>query len=236
MIGKKLFFVFLALAALNLQASMPRERINLDRGWRFHLGHAANPEKDFNFSLVSIFAKTGKAEGTAIDPRFDDSHWQKVDIPHDWVVELPFVNHPSFDVMSHGYKPVGGFFPETSIGWYRRSFDLNPSDSLKRISLTFDGVFRDARFWLNGFYLGRNESGYIGVEYDVTDYVYFDRPNVITVRVDATQYEGWFYEGAGIYRHVWLNKYDPVYIPAEGTFIFAEMKGDNAVLHWETEV
>ncbi len=236
MIDNKLLVVFLVSVAFNLQASGPRERVCFDRGWRFHFGHAAQPEKDFNFGLVSIFSKTGKSEGTAIDPRFDDTQWQQVNLPHDWAVELPFVNHPSQDVMSHGYKPVGGFFPETSIGWYRKSFTLSPEDSLKRISISFDGVFRDARFWLNGFYLGRNESGYIGVEYDVSDYIYYDRPNVLVVRVDATQYEGWFYEGAGIYRHVWINKYDPLHIPAEGIFVFATIKGNEAELHWETEV
>ncbi len=236
MLKRFLGFFFFGWMSLSLWATGPRERINLDRDWRFHFGHAAWPEKDFNFSLVSIFSKTGKSEGTAVDPAFDDSHWSKIDLPHDWAVELPFVNHPSIEVMSHGYKPVGGFFPETSIGWYRKSFLVQPKDSLKRFSITFDGVFRDAYFWLNGCYLGRNESGHIGVDYDITNYLYFDRPNVLVVRVDATQYEGWFYEGSGIYRHVWLNKYFPVHIPEGGSFIYSQLKGFDAQLHFETQV
>jgi len=205
-----------------MHAQTPRQRTSLDKGWKFHLGHAGNPEKDFGFGLVSIFSKTGKSEGTAIHSGFDDKDWRLLDLPHDWAVELPFVYHPSFDVQSHGYKPVGGFFPETSIGWYRKSFTIPASDSGFRYSVTFDGVFRDARFWLNGFYLGRNESGYIGVEYDITDYILYGKDNTLTVRVDATQYEGWFYEGAGIYRHVWLNRFANLHIPLDGVFVYSD--------------
>src|SRR5690606_23451602 len=152
----------------------------------------------------TIFSKSGGAFGTAIDPRFEDSTWRSLHVPHDWAVELPFVNVDDDDVTSHGYKPVGGRFPETSIGWYRKKFSVERADSGNRFQLQFDGVFRDANFWVNGFYLGNNKSGYVGVEYDITDFLYFDKPNTLVVRVDATQYEGWFYEGAGIYRHVWL--------------------------------
>ena len=86
--------------------------------------------------------------------------------------------------------------------------DSRPS----RFQFQFDGIFRDASIWINGFYVGNNISGYIGVAYDITDFIKFDHDNVLVVRVDATQYEGWFYEGAGIYRHVWLNQYDNIHI------------------------
>jgi beta-galactosidase len=106
----------------------------------------------------------------------------------------------------------------------------------RRISLTFDGVFRDAQFWLNGFYLGRNESGYMGVTWDVTDYVDYHHPNVLVVRVDATQYEGWFYEGAGIYRHVWLNKTDPVHVAGHSLFVHSVPAGKGAAVTVEAEI
>lgn len=198
-----------------LIAQHAREKILFDNGWKFHFGHAADATKDFNFSIVPIFSKSGKGEKTPMDPKFDDSSWRSIDLPHDWAVELPFVKSENFDVMAHGYKPVGGLFPETSIGWYRKTFTLTRADSGKRLSLQFDGIFRDSKIWLNGFYLGNNESGYVGIAYDITDYVHFDKPNVLVVRADASQYEGWFYEGAGIYRHVWLNKYHPFHIGEE---------------------
>src|SRR5688572_24782306 len=110
-------------------AQSNRLQTNIDTGWRFQFGHAANPEKDFNYSIATIFSKSGGAARTAIDPRFDDSKWRKLDLPHDWAVELPFTNVDNFDVMAHGYKPVGGLFPATSIGWYRKHFSIARVDS-----------------------------------------------------------------------------------------------------------
>src|SRR5258707_39922 len=82
-----------------------RQRQLIDEGWKFHFGDAADPARDFNFSLVSIFAKSGKAAGTAIAPDCPDSGWRTLQLPHDWAVELPFENSPDQDVMAHGYKP-----------------------------------------------------------------------------------------------------------------------------------
>lgn len=228
-------FLLLAITAVSQPGSV-RKHISLDEDWRFHFGHAADPAKDFNYGIATIFSKSGGAAGTAIDPRFNDSAWRQLNLPHDWAVELPFVNVDNFDVMAHGYKPVGGLFPETSIGWYRKQFTVNKKDSGQRFQLQFDGVFRDAQFWLNGFYLGNNKSGYVGVAYDVTDYMRYGRPNTLVVRVDATQYEGWFYEGAGIYRHVWLNQYHPVHIAHDGVFAYSTVKGNQATVTIETEV
>lgn len=213
-----------------------QKRTSLDNDWKFHFGHAANPEKDFNYSLASIFAKSGGAAGTAIDPRFKDSAWRSLNVPHDWAVELPFVKHPDFGVESHGYKPVGGFFPETSIGWYRKKFRVAASDSGQRFQVQFDGVFRNASVWLNGFFVGQNQSGYIGVAYDITDVIRFDQENVLVVRVDATQYEGWFYEGAGIYRHVWLNQFNNVHIPTDDYFFHTKLVPGSAVVMLEATV
>lgn len=214
----------------------PRKQTSLDNDWRFHFGHAADPSKDFNYSTAVIFSKSGGAAHTAIDPKFNDSGWRKLNIPHDWAVELPFVNVKSFEVQSHGCKPVGGPFPETSIGWYRRHFAVSEKDSGQRFQIQFDGIFRNASIWLNGLYVGTNMSGYIGASYDVTDFVHYGRDNVLAVRVDATQYEGWFYEGAGIYRHVWLNQYNNLHIPESGLFVHAGVHEKNAVVNIETTV
>jgi hypothetical protein len=72
-----------------------------------------------------------------IDPRFKDDAWRSLDVPHDWAVELPFANVKNDDLMSHGYKAVGGLFPETSIGWYRKLFAVAKSiqDIVSRFSL-----------------------------------------------------------------------------------------------------
>ncbi len=218
------------------QPGSPRKKQSLDENWKFHFGHAANPEKDFNYSIATIFSKSGGAARTAIDPRFKDSAWRTIRLPHDWAVELPFVKVDNFDVMAHGYKPVGGLFPETSIGWYRKHFTIASADSGQRFQLQFDGIFRNANIWINGFFLGNNMSGYVGNAYDITDYVLFDRDNVIVVRVDATQYEGWFYEGAGIYRHVWLNVFDNIHIAHDGVFVYAAINSNKAAVNVETTI
>lgn len=221
---------------LFLPGNAQRKKIKFDEGWKFHFGHAANPEKDFNYGIATIFSKSGGAARTAIDPRFNDSTWRTIDIPHDWAVELPFVNVKNFDVMAHGYKPVGGLFPETSIGWYRKHFTIARSDSGKRFQIQFEGIFRDAHVWVNGFYLGNNKSGYVGITYDITDFINYERNNVLVVRVDATQYEGWFYEGAGIYRHVWLNQYENIHIAHDGVFVYAAINSNKAAVNVETTV
>jgi len=230
-----IFLAALIVCSL-FNASAQRKRVNIDENWKFAFGHAANPEKDFNYGLKTIFSKSGAAAGTAIDPKFNDSSWRTLHLPHDWAVELPFTYVDNFDVESHGYKPVGGLFPATCIGWYRKQFKLEKADSGRRFQLQFDGIFRDANVWINGFYLGNNKSGYVGVNYDVTDFLNFDRSNVIVVRVDATQYEGWFYEGAGIYRHVWLNSYPSSHISTDGVFAYANMNGNKATLNVETNI
>lgn len=213
-----------------------REHRNLDENWLFHFGHASNPEKDFNYSLSTIFSKSGGPVGTAFDPRLKDSSWKKIDLPHDWVVELPFVKDASAEVESHGYKPVGGRYPATSIGWYRKHFKVSTEDSGSRFQIQFDGIYRNASVWVNGLYVGNNFSGYMGVSYDVTDFLRYGADNVIAIRVDATQYEGWFYEGAGIYRHVWLNKYNNVHVNEGGVFTTAVVQENKATVTVQTHL
>ena len=156
-------------------------------------------------------------------------------LPHDWVVDLPFAPEASH---SHGYKTVGYKYPETSVGWYRKTFFIPEDDFGKHISLQFDGVFRDSQVWVNGFYLGGEPSGYTTQVYDISEYLNYGGENLLTVRVDATLEEGWFYEGAGIYRHVWLDKGDPLHVAPFGTFIYADMEYpyDNIKVTVETVV
>src|SRR5450756_2034649 len=139
-------------------ASTPRERLLLDFGWRFAFGHATDVAKDFDHATgaFSYFTKTGSGSG-ASGSDFDDRGWRTLNLPHDWAVEVPFDRRGSG---SHGSKAIGRSFPETSVGWYRKSFTIPASDLGQRISVEFDGVFRDSIVWINGHYLGTEESGY----------------------------------------------------------------------------
>jgi beta-galactosidase len=199
----------------------PRERLLMDRGWRFAFGHAHDADRDFRHATgyFSYLAKTGFGDGPAART-FDDRGWRTLDLPHDWAVEVPFSKDGS---PSHGFKAVGRNFPETSVGWYRRTFEVPQSDLGRRIAIVFDGAFRDSSVWVNGFFVGREPSGYLGFRYDLTDYLRYGESNVIAVRVDATMEEGWFYEGAGIYRHVWLTKTAPVHVAHDGTFVRSDV-------------
>jgi beta-galactosidase len=211
-----------------------REHLLLDFGWRFHLGHADDPAKDFGLgSNAGTFAKSGGFVAPA-NADFDDSSWQKVDLPHDWAIELGFEN--ARELTDHGSYPLGRNYPATSIGWYRRVFDLPAADAGKRIALEFDGVFRNSIVVFNGHYLDTVMSGYAPFSFDVTDWATFGGKNVLLVRTDATLGEGWFYEGVGIYRHVWLTKTNPVHVAHWGTFVRAEVRPGAATVKITTEV
>jgi len=218
----------------------PRRRVRLEH-WRFHLGHAADPARDFGFGRDQrTFAKAGDS-ALAARSEFDDSKWSDIQVPHDWAVALPFAQGPiardSDRGAAHGFKAIGRDFPENSIGWYRIPIEITDADKGRSIWLEFDGVFRDCLIFVNGYVAGRNESGYAPFRVEIDDFLNYDgKPNVITVRSDASLGEGWFYEGAGIYRHVDLVSADPVHIPQWGTFVRSELRTNGALIHTQTEV
>ena len=184
-----------------------REKILFNNGWTFSLGSAVDRTKDFShgteyFSHVAKILSNNGNEGP-VSPSFDDSSWQKVDLPHDWVVDLPFAAEASH---SHGYKCIGWRYPDSSVGWYRKKFTVPEGDRGKRILIEFEGIFRDSEVFCNGIYLGHERSGYASSVYDLTEYLDYGAENLITVRADASLEEGWYYEGAGIYRNVYLHK------------------------------
>lgn len=182
-------------------------RLSLDSGWRFHLGDVPMPHLAGHADAY-FNAKAGTAWGAAA-PDFDNSAWRVVDLPHDWAVEGPF--DPS-EQLAQGYRPRG-------IGWYRRTFFLDPADRDRAFELQFDGIASHAAIWVNGLLVHRNFCGYTPALIDLTPILYFgETPNTIAVRVDADVMEGWWYEGAGIYRHVWLASRPPVHFSTYGIY------------------
>jgi beta-galactosidase len=158
-------------------------------------------------------------------PDFDDRSWRPVHLPHDFVVE---------GSVSEGTSdPAHGFLPK-NIGWYRHGFDLPASDKGRSLWIDFDGVSRNCKVWLNGHYLGRHKSGYTAFRFDITKAAIYGGRNVLTVRVDARGHEGWWYEGGGIYRHVWLNKSDANHVAPWGVFVASTPKTKGAILKVET--
>ena len=196
-----------------------RERLSLDEGWLFHLGDVVAPAAR-GHGMSYGGAKAGNAGGAAATD-YDDSGWRRLDLPHDWAVEGPF--DPSENA-SQGYRPRG-------IGWYRRYLNLAPSDRGRSIELQLDAVATHSEVWVNGIVVNRNWSGYNGRNIDITPYLrYGEDVNVIAVRVDADAQEGWWYEGAGIYRHTWLVKRDAVHIATDGVHADPVRQGDRWTL------
>jgi len=242
----------------------PRKRISLDTGWRFQLGDPADVTTNVTYypeiaDLAKLDAsEVGSATNTSsesymetvrIDPiathagenvsfvqtNCNDSAWRQLNLPHDWAVELPFNSGAD---TGHGFKPVGySNFGANNYGWYRHAFTLPAIDAGQALWLEFDGVYRNCLVWLNGHILGRNVSGYESFYFDVTKYANPGGTNVLVVRVDASRFEGWFYEGAGIYRHVWLTTENPVHVAEWGTFVATtSLVSSNAILTVQTEV
>ncbi|HWA83454.1 MAG TPA: beta galactosidase jelly roll domain-containing protein, partial [Fimbriimonadaceae bacterium] len=145
---------------------------------------------------------------------FDDRAWRIVHLPHDFVVEGTFTQTAD---ASHGSLPV-------SEAWYRKTFTLPAAYKDKSVWIDFDGAYRDSTVYLNGHKLGHWPSGYAGFRFSLNRYANFGGKNVIAVHVDARQPEGWWYEGGGIYRHVWLNVADPVHVRPWGTFVYSDVK------------
>ncbi len=164
----------------------------------------------FSSQLDNDPSYAGPAPATA---HFDDSSWTPVHLPHDCVIEGPF--EPK------GNASHGSIVPTT--GWYRKVFKLPAGSRGKSLWIDFDGVYRDSLVWLNGKFLGRHASGYTSFRYDISQAADYDAENTLTVYVDPTRFEGWWYEGGGIYRHVWLNIAQLVHAAPWGTFVTAEM-------------
>jgi beta-galactosidase len=216
-------------------APILRERLSMDAGWKFALGNACDPVKDFGygkFSREGTFAKAGSIDQSGI--KFDDHVWKTVDLPHDWAEDLPLLD--TKPLPEHGGHPLGREYPETSVGWYRRAFNLPATDKARRIQILFDGIYRDATLFLNGHYIATNFSGYAPLLVDITDWVNFGEPNEIAVRADASLADGWFYEGAGIYRHVWLIKSAPVHLVEWETTVRTEIADGMASVQLASEV
>lgn len=215
-----LFFcaVFLCGLSVAQEKVTSREVLSLDKGWRFHKGDIPFPVvKGHNETYRNT--KAGGVVGAAAI-NYDDTSWRILDLPHDWAIEGRVDSTAN---LSQGYYHRG-------FGWYRRKFRLPPEDKGKHLELQFDGISTHATIWVNGTVLHRNWCGYTSMYVDITPYAtYGDNLNTVVVRVDANAQEGWWYEGAGMYRHTWLVKRSPLHIATDGVFAHPVKKGDK----WE---
>ena len=191
---KRLFFLSVALMAISL-SMQARQRDNFDKGWLFILGDSAQ----------------------MATPAYNDSHWRKLCLPHDWAIEGDFyAGNPS--------GAGGGALPG-GIGWYRKHFLLDcEAEPGGRYFIEFDGVYMNSTVYVNGQEVGHRPYGYSSFEYDITKNLKRG-DNVIAVKVDnSDQPNSRWYSGCGIYRHVWLTKTNAVHVKHWGVHVQADAK------------
>ncbi|KAK4494218.1 hypothetical protein PRZ48_014516 [Zasmidium cellare] len=231
---------------------MARTRIPFEDQWTFHLGdniarprkilakaHTANGLSDLavdeceKFNIEPLVGKRG-AQAIQQPQEKAEGLWKEVKLHHDWRISMP--PSPSHSKVNDYPNAWQGFFP-VDISWYRKVFDMHTVSEGRHVSITFDGIVGLSDFWFNGMWLGSHATGYSPVTLEVTDLLRADRPNVLLVRSDITEAEGWWYEGGGIYRHVWLDMYGSIHVPHDGIHVFTtHLEDDVAEIGVEVEV
>lgn len=227
-----------------MTGEFPRLRLSFEQDWRFHLGEIGHfprlsqkaaglggltnllpdekpktDEKNPWEEMIEALRDLPAFESWGGDPVPADkvTGWSEVRLPHDWKTDLPYTN----DVRAHaptlvtqGYKPSG-------VGYYRKLFTIPAAWDGKKIAVEFDGIMGASTVWVNGVCLGEHWNGYTSFTYDLTDILNYgdEGQNVMLVRVDCTDSQGWWYEGAGIYRHTWLSVTNRLRVAHWGTFV-----------------
>lgn len=210
-----------------------REKIDFDCEWLFHRGESKDEFAPAYKGICYMGAKTERMrrgpasrfynddpDCYAADREYPLEKWKRVTLPHDYLAG---------DVPEEKYNPALGFV-KSDGAWYRKHFTLPKSDDGKRITLFFEGVATNCTVYLNGCLITRSFSGYTPFEADITDYVLFDEDNVLAVKIEPYEPEGWWYEGAGIYRHVTLIKTDRLCVDLYGIHAKTRLAGEK----WQT--
>ncbi len=179
---------------------------------RYRTGPAARAYRDVMF--VNDWEKVFPAE-----------RWERIRLPHDYVVMGTPVETEN---NTRGYLKYDN-------AWYRKHFTLEPEDEGRRLVVEFEGVSGNASVYFNGCPVKHNFCGYTSFEVDITDLAKFgeEGENVLAVYIDASGFEGWWYEGSGIYRNVWLRKTDEIAIDTDGVYVCPQKLDDK---QWQVDI
>lgn len=189
----------------------------LDEGWLFHEGDIGVPSPRGNDETYAA-TKAGNAQGPAAWD-YDDTAWAHVRLPHDWAIA-----HPIEPDQNNAFA-----FRRRGIGWYRRTLRIPPQWHGRYLELQLGGMATLATVWVNGVEVAHSHSGYVQANIDITPYARFgDEPNTVAIRVDAEAMEGWWYDGAGLYRDCWLAVREPLHIATDGIWADPRQGKDGA--------
>ena len=196
-----------SLSSMTHSAGATNAPVSVIKQWILPTGNAfiKDPAKRFLRPAGNL------GEGVAyVQPDFDDSSWQQIDLPHDWAIAGPF---------THSGGGGMGRLPSAGIGWYRKQLNLPAADAGKSIFLDVDGAMSYAAVWLNGQLVGGWPYGYASWRLDLTPYVKPGGTNELVIRLDNPPNSSRWYPGGGIYRNVWLVKTAPVHVGQWGTYV-----------------
>ncbi|KAL5335607.1 galactose-binding domain-like protein [Aspergillus crustosus] len=220
-----------------MTSTNPRTKTLFDDGWTFHLGTdiaaprrlvgkagAANGWSDLTEEELDKY-QAPRTDIEKMAPAFQaiqlrrhdtDATWTEVSLPYDWRIEqTPSPNHefPSdFPKTWHASSPTG-------VAYYRKVFSIQALALGQHVNIIFDGIAGSSAVWLNGFWIGQQTTSYTPLTLDITGLLRFDISNVLLVRSDSTETEGWWLEGGGIYRHVWIESFGDVHIEQNGIYV-----------------
>lgn len=218
-----------------------REKILFDEGWLFHKGDVEIKTPAVKGPIYTSAKTERKKQGPACiyyndaaddfrtNVEYNADKWEWVNLPHDYIIggEVKAENNPAL-----------GFFDYTN-GWYRKHFKVSREHSDKRITLYFEGVATGCIVYLNGCELKHNLCGYTPFEVEISDFLKYgdDCDNVLAVYTYYNDNEGWWYQGGGIYRHVWMNITSPLAVDLYGVYAAPVKNDDNSwTVNYETTV
>ena len=206
-----------------------RQKILFDNEWLFHKGDI-KIETPSNKGAVYIGAKTerykvgpasrfyyAEVDSYELDKEYKCDKWISVNLPHDYLMDSP--------IDSNENNSLG--FIKRENAWYIKKFIITDEDKNKRITVLFEGIAVKSTIYINGCLIKHNFSAYNSFEIDITDYVLFNEENRLVVYCDTSESEGWWYQGGGIYRHVYLIKTDLISIDLWGLYVKTILIDDN---------
>ncbi len=219
-----------------------RKVFNLTNGWLYHKGDITLPPIEHKGPIYTQSKTVRKQNGPAAYGYIDKTdhflydmnqtlvtdHWVYVDLPHDYIIE---------QAPTLGNNCSMGFFNYHNA-WYRKHFTLSEDDGAdRRVILYFEGIAGNSTIYLNGCLVKRNFSAYNGIYVDVSDVVHYGKDNVIAIHIDRSDYEGWWYQGGGIYRNVKLIVTDKLGLDLFGVYAPTEkVKDGEWNVNFQTEI
>ena len=106
-------------------------------------------------------------------------------------------------------------FHSTGSYHYSKEFDVPMEWADKVVVLEFEGVYRDARVFINNVLAGGHQYGYTGFTVNADAHLIFGATNTVVVEA-RTHLDARWYSGGGIYRPVFLHVLEPVHIELDG--------------------